>query len=146
MADTKRLGTALATVLPPGTVIALDGPLGSGKTALVRAIASSAGVPAEIVTSPTFVLINEYPSRLPIYHFDAYRLADEDEFLELGPDEYFFGRGWTFVEWASRVQRCLPRNYLAVRAESTGAEERTFHLQVVGEPHDLVDQIAAVLP
>ena len=65
-------------------------------------------MPREAATSPTFVLVNEYRGRLPIYHFDAYRLRDEDEFIELGPEEYFESDGVTFVEWADRVADCLP--------------------------------------
>ena len=84
--ETARLGKLLADVLPAGTVIALIGTLGAGKTRLVQAVAGALGVPREEVTSPTFVLVNEYVGgRLPVYHFDAYRLRDEDEFLELGP-------------------------------------------------------------
>ena len=102
--DTERLGAALAEVLPPGTVVALIGTLGAGKTRLVQAVAAALGVPRGSVTSPTFVLVNEYrQGRLPVYHFDTYRLKDDDEFLDLGPDEYFESDGLTFVEWADRV-------------------------------------------
>ena len=81
--DTDRLGAALAEVLPPGTVVALIGTLGAGKTRLVQAVAAALGVPPGSVTSPTFVLVNEYTGgRLPIYHFDTYRLKDDDEFLD----------------------------------------------------------------
>src|SRR5947209_171714 len=83
-AETERLGRALAGVVSPGVVIGLVGTLGAGKTRLVRAIAESLGVEPGAIASPTFVLIHEYPGRLPIYHFDAYRLADPDEFDALG--------------------------------------------------------------
>ena len=95
---TRRLGAALAEVLPAGAVIALCGPLGAGKTRLVQAVAAAAGVPAGAVVSPTFVLVAEYPGRRPIFHLDVYRLRDEEEFLALGPEEYFSAGGWTFVE------------------------------------------------
>ncbi len=125
--DTDRLGAKLAEVLPPGTVIALIGTLGAGKTRLVQAVAQALGVSAEEVTSPTFVLVNEYTTgRLPVYHFDAYRLRDEDEFLELGPEEYFDADGLTFVEWADRVQRCLPPEYLQIEVEVVGDTLREF--------------------
>ena len=91
--DTERLGAALADVLPPGTVVALIGTLGAGKTRLVQAVATALGVPAGGVTSPTFVLVNEYrQGRVPVFHFDTYRLKDDDEFLALGPEEYFESR------------------------------------------------------
>src|SRR5262245_5065972 len=116
--DTARLGAALAEVLPPGTTIALVGTLGAGKTRLVQAVAAALGVPPGSVTSPTFVLVNEYTGgRLPIYHFDTYRLKDDDEFLELGPDEYFESGGLTFVEWADRVAHLMPAERLEIKLE-----------------------------
>lgn len=127
-ADTERLGAALAETLPGGTVVALIGTLGAGKTRLVQAFAAAHGVPRDEATSPTFVLVNEYQGRLSIYHFDAYRLRDDDEFIELGPEEYFESNGVTFVEWADRVKRCLPREYLEIRCEATGKTERRFTL------------------
>src|SRR5437588_4428535 len=99
--DTEHFGAALAGVLSPGTVVALIGPLGAGKTRLVQAVATALGVPVGSVTSPTFVLVNEYMGgRMPVYHFDTYRLKDDDEFLNLGADEYFDAGGLTFIEWA----------------------------------------------
>jgi tRNA threonylcarbamoyladenosine biosynthesis protein TsaE len=129
-ADTDRLGTALARVLPPGTVIALIGTLGAGKTRLVQAVAAAVGLPRANVTSPTFVLVNEYKTgRIPIYHFDTYRLKDDDEFLSLGPDEYFDSNGLTFVEWADRVADLLPSDRLEISIEVTGETTRNFQIR-----------------
>ncbi len=125
-ADTDRLGAALADALPPGTTVALIGTLGAGKTRLVQAAAAALGVPRDAATSPTFVLVNEYRGRLPIYHIDAYRLRDEDEFLELGPEEYFESAGLTFIEWADRVAACLPVEHIEIRCEAVGETERRF--------------------
>src|SRR5262245_32656844 len=105
---TQRLGRALAESLPRGAVVGLVGPLGAGKTRRVQAIADAAGVAQETVTSPTFVLVHEYAGRVPIFHFDVYRIHDEDEFLALGPEEYYSQGGWTLIEWADRVANCLP--------------------------------------
>src|SRR3954453_13970210 len=104
LAGTSRLGRALAAALFPGAVVALVCPLGAGKTHLVKAIAEGLGIanPA-VVNSPTFVLIQEYDARLPIFHFDAYRLATEGEFADLGPEEYFQSNGVSLVEWADKV-------------------------------------------
>jgi tRNA threonylcarbamoyladenosine biosynthesis protein TsaE len=119
--DTDRFGAALAEVLPPGTVVALIGTLGAGKTRLVQAVAAALGIPRDAVTSPTFVLVNEYrQGRVPIFHFDTYRLKDDDEFLALGPEEYFDSAGITFVEWADRVADLLPASRLEVAIEVTG--------------------------
>jgi len=128
--DTDRLGAALAGVLPPGTVVALIGTLGAGKTRLVQAVAAAVGVPRANVTSPTFVLVNEYTGgRLPIYHFDTYRLKDDDEFLNLGPDEYFDSSGLTFVEWADRVANLLPTERLEISIEVTSETTRRFSIR-----------------
>ena len=129
--ETDRLGEILAAALRPGTVVALDGTLGAGKTRLVQAVAAALGVSPETVTSPTFVLIQEYHTgKMPIFHFDAYRLRDEDEFLQLGPDEYFDAGGVSFVEWAGRVSGCLPRRRWEILIEHQGAEERKFTLRI----------------
>jgi tRNA threonylcarbamoyladenosine biosynthesis protein TsaE len=128
--DTERLGTALASALPPGTVVALSGPLGAGKTRLVQAVATALGVPPGRVTSPTFVLVNEYTGgRLPVYHFDTYRLKDDDDFLNLGPEEYFDSGGITYIEWADRVTSLLPPDRLEITIEVTSETERRITLR-----------------
>ena len=125
--DTDRLGGLIAGVLKPGDVIGLQGALGAGKTRLVQAIAATLGTPPDGVTSPTFVLLNEYESdSLPIYHLDVYRLKDEDEFLELGPEEYFDGSGVTFVEWSDRVSELLPARITLIQIEIQEHEARRF--------------------
>ena len=102
---TESFGRRLGSLLFPNAVVALIGPLGAGKTHLVRAIAEGLGIanPAA-VTSPTFTLIHEYSARLPIYHFDAYRLNSADEFLDLGATEYYEAGGVCLIEWADRVE------------------------------------------
>jgi tRNA threonylcarbamoyladenosine biosynthesis protein TsaE len=146
-ADTDRLGRALASVLPNGSVVALIGTLGAGKTRLVQAIASASGVDPAIVVSPTFVLVHEYDGSRPVYHFDAYRLKDDDEFLALGPEEYFDSQGITLVEWADRVERCLPPSYVEVRVDVTGPTQRAFTVQAVGSAHhSAVAQLPELLP
>src|SRR5438552_15626499 len=115
--DTERFGIALAAVLPPGTVVALRGTLGAGKTRLVQAVAAAVGVPREEVVSPTFVLCQEYHGTRTVYHLDAYRLRDEDEFRELGVEELFASDAVTFIEWADRVAGALPDDYLQIDIE-----------------------------
>lgn len=125
---TERLGAALADVLQPSTVIGLIGTLGAGKTRLVQAVVRALGVPGG-VTSPTFVLVNEYrDGRMPVFHIDTYRLKDEDEFLNLGPEEYFESFGLTFVEWADRVEHLLPEDRLEIELEVTGDNSRRVTL------------------
>ena len=131
-ADTRQLGAALAEVLPPGSTVALVGTLGAGKTRLVQALAEACGVPHETVVSPTFVLCQPYHGRRTLFHLDAYRLADDDEFLELGPEEYFESDGLTLIEWADRVSRCLPPERLEIHIHVTGETERTFEITALG--------------
>jgi len=133
---TDRLGDALAETIPDGTTIALCGTLGAGKTRLVQAIAAASGIDRRQVLSPTFVLVQEYSGSRTIYHFDAYRIRDDDEFLELGPDEYFESDGVTLIEWADRVADCLPREYVEITIEVTGAAARQFRVQAIGESLD----------
>src|SRR5689334_23000096 len=137
--DTERLGKALAVELPAGTVIGLIGPLGAGKTRLVQAVATAVGVPPGRVTSPTFVLVNEYTGgRLPVYHFDTYRLKDDDDFLNLGPEEYFDSAGLTFVEWADRVTSLLPRERLEITIEPIGETERRIAVRATSPQMETV--------
>ena len=144
---TERLGAALAAVLPAGTVVGLIGTLGAGKTRLVQAAAKAVGVPAGSVTSPTFVLVNEYRGgRVPIYHFDTYRLKDEDEFFALGPEEYFDSGGITFVEWADRFPAVLPPERMEISIEVVGETERRVSIRGTSPRMDqLVSQIAAAM-
>src|SRR5262245_31589984 len=97
---TASVAEALAVVLPDRITIGLIGPLGAGKTRFVQALATAGGVEPGTVSSPTFVLIHEYHGRVPIFHFDAYRLKSDAEFLALGAEEYFSQHGWSIVEWA----------------------------------------------
>ncbi len=146
-AATAQLGAALADVLPDGTTVAMRGTLGAGKTRLVQAIAEAAGVDRRSVLSPTFVLIQEYHGRRSIYHIDAYRLHDEDEFLALGGEEYFEGTGLVLIEWADRVEGCLPKDRVEVNIEVTGEASRQFSVLGVGEKYAAtVGQLARRLP
>ena len=113
--ETDVLGRVLANTIPCGTVVALIGTLGAGKTRLVQAVAQAFGVPRDEVGSPTFVLIREYRGETRnLYHFDAYRLKNFDEFLELGVGEYFDSGGISFVEWADRVVEVIPEDHIEI--------------------------------
>ncbi|MGO9115657.1 MAG: tRNA (adenosine(37)-N6)-threonylcarbamoyltransferase complex ATPase subunit type 1 TsaE [Thermoguttaceae bacterium] len=137
-AATAALGHALAGALPPGTTVALCGTLGAGKTRLVQSIAEALGVNRRDVVSPTFVLIQEYRGRRMIYHIDAYRLRDDDEFQQLGPDEYFESDGLVLIEWADRVEASLPRDYVEIQVDVTGVESRRFEIRAIGRRYDEV--------
>ena len=144
LAGTNAFGRRLAGLLFPGAVVALVGPLGAGKTHLVRAVALGLGiVDNRVVSSPTFVLIQEYAARIPIYHFDAYRLQDSADFADLGAHEYFEGNGVSFVEWADRVAGYLPADYLRVTLAITGETSRRLTAESFGQRYtDVVRQLA----
>ena len=136
--ETDRLGAALAELLPDGTTVALCGTLGAGKTRLVQAIAAGCGIATVDVVSPTFVLCQQYQGKRMLYHLDAYRLADEDEFLQLGPEEYFDSPAITLIEWADRVEDCLPPNRVEIRIEVSGHSRREFEIRSVGSGYESV--------
>ncbi|MDR1959122.1 MAG: tRNA (adenosine(37)-N6)-threonylcarbamoyltransferase complex ATPase subunit type 1 TsaE [Planctomycetaceae bacterium] len=143
-ADSDKLGQALAELLPDGAVVALIGTLGAGKTRLVQAVAAASGVPKSAVSSPTFVLIHEYDEGdRPIYHFDAYRLDDEESFLKLGAEEYFEGFGLSFIEWADKIPHAMPENHIEIQIDILGNSERRFRISVRGNCYnDFLEQIA----
>ena len=108
--DTKAFGLELAEAAKPGTVIALIGDLGTGKTTLTKSIAEGLGITRPI-TSPTFTIVQEYrEGRLPLFHFDVYRLRNAEDLFEIGADEYFYGKGVSVVEWADLVMEALPED------------------------------------
>jgi tRNA threonylcarbamoyladenosine biosynthesis protein TsaE len=129
-AETEWLGQALAEVAAPGVVIGLIGPLGAGKTRLTRALAEALGVDPGAIASPTFVLIHEYEGRLPVYHFDAYRLKNADDFEALGAADYWEAGGICLVEWADRVIDRLPEDAWLIRVEPTGPTSRRFVVEI----------------
>lgn len=130
--DTDALGAKLAAAAEPGLVVGLIGPLGAGKTRLVRATATALGADPSSVNSPTFVLIQEYFGRLSVYHFDTYRLRDVRAFAELGAEEYFGGDGVCFVEWADRVASELPLDVLRIEVTVLAPTARRFRITASG--------------
>jgi len=135
---TSAIGRRLAALLFPGAVVALVGPLGAGKTFLVRAVVEGLGGDPERVSSPTFALIHEYSAKLPVFHFDAYRLPNERAFAELGVEEYFAGDGVCLVEWADRVAGTLPAEHLRVTLEPTGETSRRITLEARGGRYESI--------
>lgn len=128
--DTQEYGRALAEKLKPGSVIALIGDLGTGKTTLTKSIAKGLGI-QEMITSPTFTIVQEYhKGRLPLYHFDVYRICDIEEMYELGYEEYFFGEGVCIVEWADLIMDLIPKDSIVIRIEyGSHEEERIYSIE-----------------
>lgn len=132
-AETARLGRALASLSKADLVVGLVGPLGAGKTNLVRAWAEGLGVDPVAIASPTFVLIHEYEGRVPVYHFDTYRLGGPDEFDGLGAADYFQAGGVCLIEWADRVRDRLPANAWWIELIPDG-DQRTIVLEIGDAP------------
>jgi tRNA threonylcarbamoyladenosine biosynthesis protein TsaE len=125
---TRALGAELGRAATPGTVIALHGDLGAGKTCFIQGLAEGLGVPGP-VTSPTFVLMTEHQGRLPLYHVDLYRTASPAEIRALGLDELLHGDGVTAIEWAERAEGMLPPHAVHVRVSGAGEEPRLIELE-----------------
>ena len=122
-AETEAVGCALGQVLTPGTVLAYEGDLGAGKTAFTRGLAKGLGA-LEAVTSPTYTVVNEYLSgRLPLFHFDMYRLANADALFDIGWEDYLERGGICAVEWSENVEEAL-EDAVTVSIEKTGEESR----------------------
>ncbi|MDM8005156.1 MAG: tRNA (adenosine(37)-N6)-threonylcarbamoyltransferase complex ATPase subunit type 1 TsaE [Phycisphaerae bacterium] len=142
---TRQLGRRLGSALRVGDLVALIGPLGSGKTTLVKGIAAGAGVadPRQ-VNSPTFVIVNEYETSLSsaprVYHIDAYRLRGGGDLQSLGFDE-MLSLGAVLIEWADRVQDILPPNHLQLTIEPIDEHRRRFQCRASGTAVELLDRL-----
>ena len=113
--DSMEFGKLLSRKLTAGSVIALTGDLGTGKTTLTKAVAEGLGI-KETITSPTFNIVKQYDSgRLPLYHFDVYRIGDEDEMFDIGFDEYVDGDGVCLIEWAELIKGIIPENAVSIK-------------------------------
>lgn len=110
---TKSFGFKLGELVKKGNIICLLGDLGAGKTTLTQSFAKGLGVD-DYVTSPTFTIVNEYDGRIPLYHFDVYRIGSSDEMYDIGYDEYINSDGVCIIEWANLIDDVLPEEYLSI--------------------------------
>lgn len=114
--ETIMLGKRIGSMLRSGDVIAMQGTLAAGKTTITKGIASALDI-KDTVTSPTFCLVSEYEGKMPLYHIDAYRLNDAEDFINLGADEMIYGHGVTVIEWSEKVMSELPSSTIIIRIE-----------------------------
>jgi len=129
-ADTLKIGESLASKLKRGDCVAMTGDLGSGKTVLTKGIAKGLGVKnAQYVNSPTFVIIKQYKGKMPLYHFDLYRLDHPGALDSENFEEYFYGQGVTVVEWAERVSGLLPKRRWEVTLKVAGENKRRISIK-----------------
>ncbi|CEK32216.1 P-loop ATPases [[Clostridium] sordellii] len=121
--QTKDIGYKLGQLLTPKSVICLIGDLGAGKTTMTQSLAKALEVD-DYITSPTFTIVNEYEGRIPLYHFDVYRIGSSDEMYDIGFDEYIDGDGVCIIEWANLIEDILPNEYLYIEMnyKETGRE------------------------
>ena len=114
--DTAGIAEEIAEKIVPGDIICLNGDLGAGKTVFTSALAKALGV-SEYISSPTFTIVNEYSGKMPVYHFDAYRIADSDEMFEIGFEEYISGEGLCIIEWSVNIADILPSDRYEITIE-----------------------------
>jgi len=131
--ETQALGESLGARLGPGAVVACIGELGAGKTCFLQGLCRGLGVVSD-VTSPTFVLVNQYRGRLPVYHLDAYRTGSLTELVDLGLEEMLYGRGVTVIEWADKLAPLLPLHAITVTIAGLGDESRSI---AISDPSSL---------
>ena len=144
---TKEIGYKLGNLLVPGSVICLIGDLGAGKTTMTQSLAKALEVD-DYITSPTFTIVNEYEGKMPLYHFDVYRIGSSDEMYDIGYEEYVNGEGVCIIEWANLIEDILPDEYLHIELKYKDMS-REMILNPVGEKYEKIveelDKIMKVL-
>lgn len=121
--ETMNIGKKIGEKLMPGDILSLNGDLGAGKTHITKGIARGLNV-EDYITSPTFIIVNEYEGRIPLYHFDVYRIEDIDEMYEIGFDEYLYGKGACIIEWGKIVKELLPSNTINIEINKLEDDQR----------------------
>ena len=134
--ETFDLGRRMGADAKPGQIYTLNGDLGAGKTSFTKGMAAGLGI-EEPVSSPTFTIVQEYSGgRLPLYHFDVYRIGEPEEMEEIGYDDYFFGEGVCLIEWAELIRELLPERVISVSIEKDlekGFDYRLIHIEGMEE-------------
>ena len=135
--ETVKLGVRIGRLISKGDVVALSGELGSGKTTLIKGIARGMGVKdTRYVNSPSFVIIKEYKARIPLYHFDVYRLDDTSALDTVGYKGFFYGNGATVIEWADKIRQLLPDEYLDIGLSVKDENEREINIAARGTRYE----------
>jgi tRNA threonylcarbamoyladenosine biosynthesis protein TsaE len=132
--ETEEFASSLAKDVKPGTVVCLDGELGTGKTAFAKGFALGLGI-TEPVVSPTFTILHGYEGgRLPLWHFDVYRIEDADEMDEIGYEDCFYGDGVSLIEWASQIEDVIPPDAVRILIEKDPAKGFDYRKITVKNP------------
>jgi len=139
--ETQKLGRRIGQLALAGDVFLLAGDLGTGKTCLTQGIAWGLGI-KEYAMSPSFVIVREHYGRLPLYHIDLYRLDRIEETMDLGLDDYFYGRGVCVVEWAEKALSIMPAEHLLIKISYLSDTERNFEMRPSGQRYlEIVEQL-----
>ena len=134
--ETLKLGQKVAGCLKSGDILCLEGDLGAGKTTFVKGLAQGLNIKMDKVHSPTFTLMNIYDSKLPLFHFDLYRMDDIQEILNIGYEEFLFGDGIAVIEWADKLKELLPQEYLKIEFSHAGENQRNITITPVGKRYE----------
>lgn len=134
--QTTKLGERVSRELKPGDILCLFGDLGSGKTTFVKGLAKGLGIRPNKVNSPTFVIMNAYEAKLPLYHFDFYRLDKTTEIAGIGCEEFLYGHGVSVIEWAQRFGELAPKENLSLRFSHQGEDQRLIEFSAHGSRHN----------
>lgn len=134
--ETMALAKALAGQLKAGDIVLLNGPLGAGKTTFTKGLADGFKIKPANVNSPTFILMNFYEGRLPIYHFDFYRIERAGDLSTVDLDDYFYGNGIAVIEWPERLGSLAPKEYFQVNLEHRGEEQRSVAISARGKQYN----------
>ena len=139
--DTYELGEKIGQMAKPGMVISLTGDLGVGKTVFTQGLAKGLGI-EEPVNSPTFTIVQVYEEgRLPLYHFDVYRIGDIEEMDEIGYEDYFYGEGVCLIEWADLIQEILPPDVIAIEIEKNLEKGFDYRKITISDPEEKKAQL-----
>lgn len=134
--ETIAFAAQFARQLKKGDILLLKGDLGAGKTTFTKGLAQGLGVTTDAVNSPTFILMNFYEGKLPIYHFDFYRLTQDKELKTVEMDEYFYGDGVSVIEWPERLGEFVPKEYIQITLEHQGEHQRWLTFSAVGQTYN----------
>ncbi len=137
--ETMDFGTKIGSIAKPGLIITLSGDLGTGKTVLARGIARGLGID-EPITSPTFTILHQYNGRLPLYHFDMYRLDNEDEIFELGFEEFIYGDGVAVIEWPENMGDLYPQEYVGIELDRIDENIRKITIHFIGSKFNWLEE------
>ena len=140
--ETLDLARSVARHLPKGSIVCLHGDLGAGKTTFVKGMVRALGFDPDNVTSPTFVLMNIYEGKRPVYHFDLYRLEKPDDIRQIGYDEFLYGSGISVVEWAERLGELYPPQFLKIELRHKGESAREIVMEARGRRYtDVIEKV-----